>query len=504
MIPAIAIPAVVALVCKTALLGYSLKTPAGNSTTRLLRWLLAALVLQNLIEVFGLSLFHVASITPLLEKVGTAYLSVVVIVVALVLRLSLRLSFDPPNNDHRAPQQLWIYAPCVVLLILFVATDYLVVGFQPYRNSILRVPGPWYFLFETYVALYMLAALACLIYGARPGRRSAKGRSRNALWLLALLPLGLLFLYLIVANHLGTAKITSTIYLPVPMAIFLIVATYATHHNRLPDLAFFIPGSRVRQRKVDLYGRIQRMIAEQEGPQASSDLADRLTRTFSCPVEVVERASSSSPLPIQLLRKVRKIVVVDEIEAEDPELFRSMRQHKIDAIVPFQASPNESASWVLFGAPFVDEVYTPLDFVHLERLFERIQTGVLENFLPLRSQLLEATGRLSEVKRQLAASWSVLEEMRRKVEMAKAERYRLDDSTTSFVFKGLAASRLEVPEEIVSGECSIEQFLLNRESAIVSLVLRRCSGDLRETARMLGVSPKRLRYLIERHEIPRE
>jgi len=192
------------------------------------------------------------------------------------------------------------------------------------------------------------------------------------------------------------------------------------------------------------------------------------------------------------------------VEAQDPELFASMRQHKIDAIVPFQTSPNESASWVLFGAPFVEEVYTPLDFVHLERLFDRIQTGVLENFLPLRSQLREATGRLSEVKRQLAASWSVLEEMRRKVEMAKAERYRFDDSTTSFVFKGLAASRLVVPEEIISGECSIEQFLLNRESAIVSLALRRCSGDLRETARMLGVSPKRLRYLIERHEIPRE
>jgi len=214
------------------------------------------------------------------------------------------------------------------------------------------------------------------------------------------------------------------------------------------------------------------MIAELEHPHANHKLAERLSQTFGCPVEIVGPAMSSSRLPTEALQKVRQVVVVDEIEEQDPQLFASMKRHKVDAVVPFEVSPNDSMCWALFGTPFVEEVYTPLDFTYLERLFDRIQMGLLENVLPLRSQLEEATGRLSEVKGQLAASWDELEELRRKVEFAEAERYQLSQSAEPYSFHNLPALRWDVPEEIVSGARTIEQFLFDRESVVVSLALK--------------------------------
>lgn len=501
MIPAAAIPALIALACKLGLLGHSMRMPAKHWTARLVQLLLVLFVFHNLIEIIGFSHLENGAITPLLTHIGFIYVALLIPIVGLLLHLSLRLSFDLPATDLRARLQPSLYFPGIVLLYLLLGTDQLVTGFQAYRGTMLRIPGPWYFLVEIYVIAYMSVALASLIYGARTSRQYANCRSRNRLWLLALLPVGILFLYLIIANHFGVAKITSTIYLPIPLTLFLILATYASGHRRLPDLAFFVPGSGVRRRKAALYARVEKMMVEMERPRRDVTLAQRLAETFGCPVELVGPTTPSSRLPMSALRKVRRTVVVDEIEEQDPELFALMKRHKIDAIVPFKTSARDSTCWALFGAPFVEEIYTPLDFVHLEKLFDQIQTGFLESAPPLRLQLQEIDGRLEELKRQLAVSWGELEDVRCKVVLAKDEHRRLCQSVDAHSFHDSTVSTEGVPREIISGGRTIEGFLRERECAIVSTALKRCRGNLPGAARLLGISLHELRYLIKRHDL---
>ena len=517
MIPAVAIPALIALVCKLGLLGYSMRIAARTLSMRLILALLLVFVLHNSVEFVGLIHFN-GEVTPAITRLGFAYLSFLIPAVALILHLSLRLSFD------RAPDGLWsrlqpiLYVPGFVLVYLLLATDQLVTGFQTFRSAVLRIPGPWYILFESYVISYLLVALASLVYGARASRKSAKGRSRNRLWLLALLPTGLLILYLIVANHLGAAKITSTIYVPIPMTFFLLVATYATYRNRLPDVGFFIPGSKVRKRKAALYERARTMIDIGE-VRSAKDIAEALVRIFRCPVELIcndtsllcpaddHGASAESGLwlarfPLEVLQKIRQTVVMDEIGESDPELHNLMKLHKVEAIVPFKFYEKGSMSWAFFGEHFGEEVYTPLDFKHLEALFERIEECLFENVVPLRSQLEEATRKLNEFKQRLAVTWGELEAVRRGVGLAKVENRRFQE--------GVAQRRPEdefqvqkprLPEAIASGEKTMEQYLTEREGAIVAVALRKCADDKIETARLLGISQRLLQHLIDRHAL---
>ena len=500
MIPAVAIPSFVALVCKVVLLGYSTRAPAKNATIRLVQLLLVALVSQNSIEFIGFNLFESGVITPALTEIGIAYLVLTIIAVALVLHVSMRLSFDAPRADMRERRQFWVYAPSIILVILLVATDQLVAGFQPYGSTVLRIPGPRYILFESYIVLYLLAALACLVYGARPSRKSPKGRSRNRLLLFSLLPSGLLFLYLIVANHFGMAKITSTIYLPIPMTVFLVVATYATHRSRLPDLAFFVPGSRVRRRKCALYDRVQEMIAEVEHPYADDTLAKRLAETFGCPVEIVGRGASPSRFPPGVLQSVRQIVVADEIEEADPELRALMKLHKVEAIAPFRSHGTGSTCWALFGERFGTEVHTPLDFKYVETLFRRIEECFGENVLPLRSQLDAAVAKLDECNRQLAITWNEIEALRRNLDLVQAENYELSQNVDC---NERDAPKLYLPESVASGTRTLQEYLHDREATIVEAALRDSGRDQKKTARLLGIERETLSFLIHFHKLDR-
>src|SRR5690606_22414174 len=165
--------------------------------------------------------------------------------------------------------------------------EQLIAGFKPFQNSLLREPGPWYFLFETYATAYMLAALSGMFYGARGARRNALARTRNRLWLFALSPIALLVVYLIVANQFGWTRLTSTFYLPVAVTFFLFVATYATYEYRLFDVEFFLPWSKVRRRKTAFYQRIQATIAEIAELRSVRQVLDLMAHTLRCQVALI-------------------------------------------------------------------------------------------------------------------------------------------------------------------------------------------------------------------------
>lgn len=516
MIASITIPALIALLFKAVLLGYAAKSPTRNVTTRLFLVLLVVLALHNLVEFVGLNYFVRNGLTETMQRFGFAYIAFLIPAIALLLHVSLRISLDLPAFSRYSIWEALLYLPVAVLLFLLLFTDRLVVGFQMFQNTVLRVPGPLYFLFETYVAVYLLAALTNLFYGARSGRASAFKRARNRLWLVGLLPTGLLLVYLIVANHFGWTKITSTIYIPITLTFFLIVTTYATHQYRLFEIEFFIPWSKIRRRKTAFYRRIQAVVAEIGEMRSVKEILDSLAKTLQCQVALIggprpvvalaheqqRRITGDSMLsqfPADALKHVDQIVIAHEIADREPSLHALMKQYKVGAIVPFNSHSALSAHWMLLGEHFSDNVYTPLDFKVVEGLFSRIAERFLDNLTLLRSQLADAHAELHSLQRRLAIAWDELTSSRRRVERLEGENRKLRSENARLRRQSLKVVGNELPEDIASGRKTLDQYLADYEAEIVLATLRRCRGNKAKAARLLGMWPNRIDYVLERH-----
>lgn len=512
MIASVAIPALVALLSKVVLLGYSLRSLTKNSTTHVLLALLVVVVLQNVVEFVGLTLFT-GLITPYVTFSGFAYFALTILAIAPILHLSIHLSLDPSSKS--AGWHAFLYVPPAILLYLLLATDYLVLGFQPFKNTILRIPGPWYFLFESYLVLYPVAALSLLAYGARGSRPSALGRARTRLWLFGLLPAGVLMVYLIVANHYGVAKLTSTIYFPLTLTFFLALATYAVHQYRLFDVAYFLPWSQVRKRKIALYKNIQRLAIESTEQRPIGQILEALAETIHCPVALIggpqplvagdaarsSGTTGSQPLtefPRTALKEVHRIVVVHEVIDTEPMLYALMKRHQVGAIVPINAHSPSSVHWMLFGERFSDHVYTPRDFRIIEALFDRISQRFSHNLHELRAQLTDAHEEIQTQQRRLAILWDELSHLREAAALADEHNRELKEEKTALRRELLAADA--VPKEVLSGDKTLEQYLHDTEREIVLAALRHAGGSRAKAARLLGLwSENALHYLLVRH-----
>jgi hypothetical protein len=412
MIAYASIPALVALLFKALLLGYSIRSAGRNLASRLFVALLLVLAAQNLVEFWGFNYRAEHGMGPLLQTLGFAYVAFLIPALALILHISLRLSFDLPAKDRQWQWAYLLYLPAAGLVFLLLFTDRLVAGFQAFQDTVLRVPGPWYFLFETYLELYLLATLANLFYGARSSRLPA-ARTRNRLWLLALLPTALLFIYLIVANHFGWTRITSTFYIPITLTFFLAVTAYATHQYRLFDLEFYIPWSKARRRKTAFYRRIQATIGEFSDLPSVDAALERVAEVLRCPVALVggwrpvfaaagEGSLELAQFPHDVVAKVDRIVVAHEIKDGRSDTYGRMQQFKVAAIVPFYPNARNAASWMLLGESFNESVYTPLDFRKVERLFDNIGDFLLDKVGFLRTELDQASKEYLSLRQQLA------------------------------------------------------------------------------------------------------
>lgn len=130
MIPYVALPAFLALVCKLALLAYAVWSPPKNSTVRLFYALLVVLAAQNAAEFFGFYFFAKYGLSGV-TSFGFAYIASAIVSISLILHISLRLSFDIEPRGRPARLQPLLYLPGMLLLYLLLLTDELVVGFQP-------------------------------------------------------------------------------------------------------------------------------------------------------------------------------------------------------------------------------------------------------------------------------------------------------------------------------------------------------------------------------------
>lgn len=513
---ALALPAFIALFVKVILFAYALRAPRRDPNTRLFLALLVLFTLHNVVEFVGFNHLALHGMDETMEVVGLLYFVVGIPFFAVLLHLSLRISTDSWEQMRRVVP--WLYLPIPILEYLLLGTDKLVTGFTIFKDyTILRVPGSLYFLFETYAPLYLLAAVTYLIYGARSSRPSRVNRIRNRYWLAALVPLVALHTYLIAANHFGLAKLSASLYGPIAVTIFLVVTTYATHQYRLFDIEFFLPWSKVRKRKTEFYKRIQATIAEIAELRSVRRVLDLIASTLHCQVALIggprplvalapgqERGTSGLALPgfpREALVKLENIVVANEIAESLPELHGLMKRHKVGAIVPFNSHSATAGHWMLLGEHFSDNVYSPLDFKQVEALFDKIGERFLDDLLLLRSQLTDAKEEIHHYQRRLAIAWDELATVRRKLTRLETENRRLREENAQMRREQLRLITSEVPQAIIKGEQTLEQYLAEFEEALVSAALKECGGDKIKAARLLGVTPDTLSYLMTRHHL---
>jgi len=507
------IPSLVALIFKLILLGYAARSPVKNSLTRVFLVLLALLSVLNVVELTGINYHARHGFVPAIEFFAFAYIALLILVIPAFLHISLRLSFDAANDARWTRYFVLLYLPALPLEYLLLYTDQLIAGFEPFKYSIIRVPGSLYFLFETYAVVYLLATFVNLCYGARASRPNRIGRTRNRFWLVGLSPFVLMFVYLFIAGHFGWPKFTTTFHIPNAITFFLVVTTYAIHNHRLFDIEFFIPGTKLRKRKTAFYGRIQALIGEFAELRSVREAIARLAETLQCPAAVIGArkgviaASTSGQLvtfPDAALRNIDRILVAHEIADRLPDTYAAMRQHKVAAIVPFHAASESAAGWLLLGEPFSERVYTARDFQLVEKLFDKLGEFMLDDLALLRRQLSDALHDNRTLGRRVQELESEMAKLRKDNAALHNERSRWLDAKTRDVGAGVerhAQRNITASDDAMPSNLTLDGYLSRVEARLIEDTLRQCRGNKSEAARLLGLRPNTLHYKMARYGI---
>lgn len=513
MIAYVSIPALVALTFKLALIGYSLRYPAKNSVARLFLALLLILALQNVIEIWLLNYYTRYGLTPLFRTGGFAYVALLLLVGTIILHLSIALSFDESPRPSR--RHIWIlYLPAVALDCLLLFTDRLIIGFKPFLSySIVRDPGPWYFLIEGYGLLYLTATLAILIYGARSSR-PALLRIRNRLWLLGLAPMVLFLLHVVIADYVGGFRLSTPVHLPIAITFFLVVTTYAIfqHPRRgsfyrflycLFDIEAYLPWSQAHQDKSAFYDRVRAMTASIGTRGSVSEIVQQLAEVLRCPVLLADKRSPVAALagqasdmitfPRNALMDIDTTILAHEISRTIPGTHALMAKHKVAAIVPFHPY-SRAASWMLLGEAFSEQVYTPTDFDIVKKLFDRLADQLLDEQLRMRVRLTEARRETTMLYRQLTDATERLDILAKHVDAAQANGREQSRSAS------VSAASIAEPDDIGLNNCkTLADYVADLERRLIVNALKTCDHNQAKAAEFLGLRPNTLHYKMRRY-----
>lgn len=439
---AVTIPALVALIAKGILFVYARLSQVRTLETRLYLSLLFALSIQNLAEGWGLN--AIAKHGSASGIYGFIYYGASIAAIALLLHLALALALGFGNRDIRLLFRILLYAPAILLGLMLCFTTALVAGFEPLEHTITKMPGPYYFLFEIYAVGYFVAVPFVLAYGSMK-QETASWRLRNKFMLIGLLPFLFVVLAVVILGHFEVRYINATdstmiptnttVLLPVAVTFFLAVTAYAIHQHRLFDIQFYIPWSKVRQRKTAFYRRIRDMIAEIANLPSVNEAVSQLARTLRCPVALVDSKATvvaaagtqdrMIQIPQEALLEAESIIVTNEIKDVYPETYMVMKRYGVAAVVPFYPHSRNASGWLLLGDSFSEYVYTPLDFRLVEELFDKMADLFLDKLLTMRVQLAQANKQMRLMQRQAEKTESRLAPLQRDVETLRRENMRL-------------------------------------------------------------------------------
>lgn len=503
------LPATVALLAKVGIFFYARYSKVHDARTQLYLLCLFALSIQNLTEI-QLFVNNAGELANPPAISGTIYYSASIFALALFLHLALilaRNSIGRGSRFHIGGTAL-IYAPTVILHALLLAPPLLIAGYEPMGYTYVRVPGPFYPLFQIYAIGYLVGAAGLLLYGSRY-QTTPLQRLQNKHFLVGLIPTAIVVPSVIVLQHLGIRGVNSTVTVPIAVTFFLAVTAYATHQYRLFDIAFFIPWSKVRRRKTAFYGRIKAAIAEIADMSSVSRIVQSISAALHCPVVLMGGprpaltmagdAFTVARFPLEELKKVDQIIVAQEIADRMPAIHTLMKRHKVAAIVPFHPHSEAAASWMLLGESFSEHVYTPLDFQVVETLFARLADHFLDKQLLLRTQLCEAQREMRVLHERLATAWGQLEETRKKLRTLEGKYRRLQQKSAPILGDELHRTERQLTDEVVIGRKTLEEQNAAFEAGLIEKVLEHCDWDFDHAADLLGLSQIALRHKLIHH-----
>ena len=192
------IPAILALFTKCSILYFSRTAKVQNTQTRLF---LASLFFSTILSLAEVSLLNRLFTDPPWAEIIT-YFAASIPTLAVLLHLSISVSFDDWNTPRFYPLYFVLYTYAAVLEILLLFTPWLVAGLEPFNNySFTRIPGPVYWLYETFLLLGFLGIIVFPLFGLRRGR-SCFVRNKCKLWILALSPMALLVITVVILLRL--------------------------------------------------------------------------------------------------------------------------------------------------------------------------------------------------------------------------------------------------------------------------------------------------------------
>ncbi|MBI3571542.1 MAG: hypothetical protein HY082_10660 [Gammaproteobacteria bacterium] len=402
----VSLPAVIALLCKVGIFIYARALGTHSRLTRLYLYFLFALSIQNIAEI---SHFYTLArgAMPYLEF--TVFYTALILAVAFLLHLAIAISFR--SGDTRVRYALTgVYMYAGVLAILLIFTPWVIADLVRLSYTASRIPGPLFPALEVFVVGGFLGAIGIFIRGARRQDTPLK-RAKAAIMLLAIIPMATVMITVFTMLHFNIRLFNATIINPIAITFFLVVTVYAIHQHRLFDIQFFIPWSKVRQRKTAFYDRIRAMISEIADLGSVREATHRLADTLGCSVALVSTgkpvlavaggAQEMVAFPLEQLRNINRIVVANEIADTAPETYTIMRQHGVAAVVPFYPHSQNASGWMLLGDSFSEQVYTPLDFKMVEQLFDKMAELFLNKLLVMRGQLAAAERRLQTMEFRL-------------------------------------------------------------------------------------------------------
>lgn len=508
-LPAIAIPAIVALLAKAGIFFYARSSKVHNLQTRLYLLFLFALSIQNVAEVFGLTAHEEGLASP---PSGTLYFGSSILAIAFLLHMALLTGTNRrDSSDRMKPTDLFvIYIPALVLEILLWCTPLLVAGFESITYTYNKIPGPLYFLFQLYAVGYLCATAVLLTHGWL-NQTTTLRRLQNKLLLVGLLPWVLSVIGIIGLQQIGVRNFNTTGVLPLAITFFLGVTAYAIHQHRLFDIEFIIPWSKVRKRKTEFYKRIQALIAEIADMRSVNRIVQSISEVLRCPVvlvggprEVLTMAGEAltvARFPTDELKNIDQIVVANEVAEAKPRIYGLMKRYKVAAIVPFHPHSQAAASWMLLGEAFSEEVYSPLDFKKVEALFARLADHFLDKQMLLRNQLAEAQEEMRALQRRLALAWHQLNETRKKLSVMEEENLALRQRDEQMLHHDLQQIDDDVLGHTPDGNKTLTDYMTDFEAKLLAKTLEYCSNDDARAAEILGLPLLTFHYKLRQHRL---
>lgn len=381
-----AVPALVALLIKFVIFGYSRRTTRRSYETRVFIALLAVMSALNIVE---LLLFYSRAQGMEQPIGGPAYFAFAMVTNALILHLCWALS--PVSGRHTGIVMAFIYIPTLILDIIVFSGPWIVQDWKVMSYTYTQVAGPLYFLFETHVNIFLVSSIGLLVWGATSRRHSTFRRRQSRLVLTGVLPIPLLAIFLVFMQRHGFTAFNATATMPIAFSFFLIVAALATHEHRLFDISFFWPGSKIRQRKTSFYRDMQNFVGELAQLDSARDILGRLSGLFSTPLALVTEnnkpvavagsAHYMAEMPTEILSGIRDITVQSEIRETEPTIANLLERHDIAAVIPFFPHSYRYRGWLLIGPNFSELVYSRKDFQLIEEFFGTLAHQFMDSLI---------------------------------------------------------------------------------------------------------------------------